>query len=250
MPHDEAVRRGVRPLPVLGPTRWVDDWYFPRWTGTTFRHHLGLDMVPPTAHRSRRPSTASPASATNALGGLTVQVVEPDGTFWYLAHLSGVADGIVDGSAVTVGQVVGFVGDSGNARGGAPHLHFAVHPHGGAPVPPKPIVDQWVADGAARVPELLAGERAAPPPAAPVATDRSPRLAAGRPSRLPAPVGPPRSELLWATAANPAGGAVRLADAAAAAVNERSTGTSGPPSSGRSTRRGAGDGVARASSGR
>ena len=166
-------------FPVLGPSRWVDDWYFPRWTGATFRHHLGLDMMAPYGTPLAAPVDGIARISTNALGGLTVRVVEPDGTFWYLAHLSGIADGVVDGSAVTVGQVVGFVGDSGNARGGAPHLHFAIHPQGGPPIPPKAIVDQWVADGAARVPELLAGINVAPLSAAAVATALTRGLATG-----------------------------------------------------------------------
>jgi hypothetical protein len=166
VPQDEANRLVYGRFPVLGPTRWVDDWHFPRWTGATFRFHLGLDMFAPLGTPVAAPVDGIARVATNSLGGLTVRVVEPDGTYWYLAHLSGIADGITDGSAVTVGQVVGFVGDSGNARGGTPHLHFGVYAAGSTAVPPKPYVDQWVADGAALVPELLAGLTPAPRSAA------------------------------------------------------------------------------------
>jgi murein DD-endopeptidase MepM/ murein hydrolase activator NlpD len=155
-PHDEAVRLVYGRFPILGPARWSDDWYLPRWTGTLFRHHLGLDMVAAYGTPVAAPADGVARIATNALGGLTVRVVEPSGTFWYLAHLSGIADGVVDGWPVAVGQVVGYVGDSGNARGGVPHLHFAVHPNGGQPVPPKPIVDHRVADGAVRLAEAAA----------------------------------------------------------------------------------------------
>ena len=158
--------------------------------------------------------------SSSALGGLSVRVVEPDGTFWYLAHLSGIAEGLVDGASVGVGTVVGYVGDSGNARGGSPHLHFAVHPRGGEPVPPKPIVDEWVVDGADRVVQLLATESAVPDAAALVASDLTRRLADGVAAGPEGAAGPPRSELLWASAASPNGGAVAVADAAAASLNE------------------------------
>jgi murein DD-endopeptidase MepM/ murein hydrolase activator NlpD len=200
-------------FPVLGPARWVDDWHYPRWTGSTFRFHLGLDVFADHGTPLAAPADGVARIASNPLGGLTVRVVEPDGTAWYLAHLSGIADGLVDGSAVTTGQVVGFVGDSGNARGGAPHLHLGLYLADGQAAPPKPSVDAWVADGAARVVELLGS--AVPRSTAVGATPRvAPDLAVGSPSASPS-----RSELLWASAASPSGGAVAVADAAAASLN-------------------------------
>lgn len=208
-------------FPVHGPSHWVDDWHYPRWTGSTFRYHLGLDMMADYGTPVGAAADGVMRISENALGGLTIRVVQPDGTFWYYAHLSGIAEGMADGSPVTVGQVIGYVGDSGNARGGAPHLHFAVHPGGGQPVPPKPIVDDLVAEGAARVVELLAQATGAPESsAALVATDLTRRLADGIAAGPELASGPPRSELLWASAANPNGGAVAVADAAAASLNE------------------------------
>lgn len=62
-------------------------------------------------------------------GGISVALVGDDGVRYYGSHLTKVAPGIVPGVRVEAGQVLGFTGDSGNARGTTPHLHFGVsHP--------------------------------------------------------------------------------------------------------------------------
>lgn len=66
----------------------------------------------------------------NELGGLTIYQRDPSGTrTFYYAHLQRYARGLAEGEEVRRGQVIGFVGSSGNAPEDAPHLHFAVMRH-------------------------------------------------------------------------------------------------------------------------
>ncbi len=61
-------------------------------------------------------------------GGITLYQFDPSGEYaYYYAHLDGYADGIVEGVKLRKGQVIGYVGSSGNASPSAPHLHFAIY---------------------------------------------------------------------------------------------------------------------------
>src|SRR5436189_95470 len=60
-------------------------------------------------------------------GGNTIYQFDPDGHLcYYYAHLERYADGLHDGQTVSRGQVIGYVGTSGNAPPDTPHLHFGV----------------------------------------------------------------------------------------------------------------------------
>ncbi|MGH3065588.1 MAG: choice-of-anchor P family protein [Gaiellaceae bacterium] len=85
----------------------------------------------------------------NKLGGYRLWLRDTSGNEFYYAHLSAYSPLAVEGRGVQAGDVVGFVGDSGDADGGAPHLHFEIHPavmaglgYDGV-VAPYPILLAW-----------------------------------------------------------------------------------------------------------
>lgn len=61
-------------------------------------------------------------------GGLTIYQFEPSGRWcYYYAHLQRYADGLAERQVIKRGEVIGYVGSTGNASAYAPHLHFEVH---------------------------------------------------------------------------------------------------------------------------
>jgi peptidoglycan LD-endopeptidase LytH len=124
-----------RVCPIGGPNGFVDSWGFPRSGG---RSHQGVDMFAPYGTPLYAVGDGIVTRVgTNALGGLTVDLVDEAGDRFYYAHLSAAL--VQTGQPVQAGQVIGENGDSGNARGTPPHLHWQFHPGGGAPVNPYPL---------------------------------------------------------------------------------------------------------------
>lgn len=209
---EEAALVGFGRFPVAGVARYSHDWWYPRF-GPGWRLHMGTDIFAAMGTPVRAPSDGTVRITNSGLGGLAVYVIEPGGSFAYLAHLSGVAEGLVQGMSVTVGQVVGYVGDSGNARGGSPHLHIEFHPGGGGAVDPKPILDGFLTEAIEAAPSVIQRYADAAASGAPVPGQPAP----GAPASAPA-IAAPRAALLWASAMSPSGGALALAEAEAARV--------------------------------
>ena len=76
--------------------------------------------------------------APGSLSGNGWRLTRADGTYFFYAHFSAFAPGLSVGSTVKAGQIIGLIGMTGNA--GSPHLHFEVHPGGGAPINPTPTI--------------------------------------------------------------------------------------------------------------
>jgi murein DD-endopeptidase MepM/ murein hydrolase activator NlpD len=64
----------------------------------------------------------------NRIGGYRIWLRDTQGNEFYYAHLSAYSPLAVEGRSVKAGDVIGFVGNTGDADGGAPHLHFEIHP--------------------------------------------------------------------------------------------------------------------------
>lgn len=125
------------PVPVEGvrPRQLRDTWNGPRSGG---RRHQGIDIFARrgTPVRSTTPGIVVTVG-TNQLGGRIVRVLGPAGEWHYYAHLERFA-GVRPGDVVGAGTVLGYVGDSGNARGTPPHLHYGIYRARGGAVNPYP----------------------------------------------------------------------------------------------------------------
>jgi LysM repeat protein len=116
--------------PVVG-ARFMNDWGFPRSGG---RFHEGNDLFASRGTPVRATVSGTVAQTVGVLGGNQVKLFGDDGVSYYYTHL----DRFGSKGRVSAGTVVGYVGSTGNAAGGPPHVHFEVHPAGGAAVNPYP----------------------------------------------------------------------------------------------------------------
>ena len=151
-----AARSGVPQLlfPVIGTVTYIDDFGQPRGGGP----HQGNDLL-----GSRHAPVVAVESGTvgfwttSASAGCMLYLHGDSGTTYQYIHLNndltagndnkgtcvaGVsyATGLADGQHVEAGQLIGYLGDSGDANGIHPHLHFEVHPRNGNAVDPFPFL--------------------------------------------------------------------------------------------------------------
>ena len=118
--------------------------------------HQGIDISAPAGTPLRSPAdgTLTYSDADPEGYGLTALVTQTDGTVYLLAHMSATVLGLDSGATVTQGQIIGFVGATGDSTG--PHLDFEIHPHGGAAIDAKPILDGYIAAAIEAAPGLIA----------------------------------------------------------------------------------------------
>jgi murein DD-endopeptidase MepM/ murein hydrolase activator NlpD len=120
--------RGPLRVPIDGTN--VDLWKggFDERRGSGNRGHEAVDILSPrnTPVHAVEAGTIAKIFESKA-GGHTVYQFSPDGRLvYYYAHLEHYADGLHEGQPIVQGEVIGYVGTSGNAPPNTPHLHFAI----------------------------------------------------------------------------------------------------------------------------
>jgi peptidase M23-like protein len=150
-----AAKTAVPPLlfPVVGATSYHDDFGDARSDGPP---HPGNDLLA----AKRAPAVAVEAGTvsywtTSPSAGCMLYLHGESGTMYEYIHLNndltarndnkgkcvqGVSYAVPDGASVEAGETIGYVGDSGDANGIHPHLHFEIHPHAGKAIDPFPFL--------------------------------------------------------------------------------------------------------------
>jgi len=112
---------------------FVNDYGYVGDAGST---HRGVDLFAPAGTPIVAPVGGLAERYPNPMGGLAIQLYGNDGNRYYLAHLSDYGES----GRVAAGEIVGYVGNTGDARATSPHLHFEIHPGGGDAVNPFPTL--------------------------------------------------------------------------------------------------------------
>lgn len=126
-------------FPVQGQCFFGDTWHAPRGGG---RKHEGVDVIAPEGNLLYAVVDGHISKmywdSPGALAGNGLRVAQDDGTYFTYLHMSSFAPGISVGTEVKAGDVIGLIGNTGSSA--TPHLHFEIHPGGGAAVNPYPYV--------------------------------------------------------------------------------------------------------------
>ena len=149
-----AERRPVIPVEGIRPEDLRDNYEQGRGAGK----HEAIDIMAPRGTPVVAVDDGKLVKLfTSVPGGLTIYQFDPEGRLaYYYAHLDRYADGIEEGMQLKRGDVIGYVGSSGNALPDAPHLHFAVFRLG-------PLKQWWKGDPVNPYPALRAAGGATPP---------------------------------------------------------------------------------------
>jgi murein DD-endopeptidase MepM/ murein hydrolase activator NlpD len=149
-------------FPVLGKSSYSNDWGAPR--ASTGIPHQGNDIFAAEG----TPIVAITDGVLdrvgwNSIGGYRYWLFDDYGNSFYHAHLSAFSPLAYDGARVRRGDVIGFVGHTGDAQFTPPHLHFEIHPGNGPATNPFPFLGAWRQGVAVAIGLVTSGqERVAP----------------------------------------------------------------------------------------
>jgi murein DD-endopeptidase MepM/ murein hydrolase activator NlpD len=149
-PIDSARKAGLLGpsylFPLAGGARFQNDFGAPR---ADTRFNQGVDLFAPlgTPVLAAHDGTLVQVGWSN-IGGRQEWLKDSAGNLFYYGHLSAYAPVAKTGAEVHAGDVIGFLGDSGDAQGTAYHLHFEIHPAGKWAVAPYPYVSAWLDNSA------------------------------------------------------------------------------------------------------
>jgi len=118
------------PIPVqnIKTKQLTDTWGASRSQG---RRHEGIDIMAPRGTKVYSTTDGLIADLRdNNLGGKVIWVLGPSGSWHYYAHLNEHKRGLAIGDYVKKGDLIGYVGNTGNARHTAPHLHYGIYLEG------------------------------------------------------------------------------------------------------------------------
>jgi hypothetical protein len=144
LPSDTEALIPAIAFPVLGPVEFVDDWHFERDGGA--RRHEGLDLLGYEGQPIRAAFDGVITAINDVPAGIAgngLRLTRDDGLYANYFHLSDSATGpvlasLAVGTRVRAGQIIGFMGSTGNA--GIPHLHFELRTAEREPMAPYPAV--------------------------------------------------------------------------------------------------------------
>lgn len=128
-----AIPSGQQWVCPINGSSYMNDWGFPRGGGT--RYHEGNDLFVSRGTPVRAPVGGTVEFKTGSIGGLQFSLMGNDGVVYIGTHMDQFGD---DGN-VEAGDIIGYVGNTGNAVGTRPHLHFGMY-HEGTPVNPYPTL--------------------------------------------------------------------------------------------------------------
>jgi murein DD-endopeptidase MepM/ murein hydrolase activator NlpD len=145
----------VRPIsfPVGGPVTYYDDWGACRGGPDCPRRHIGNDLIGQRLQPllAARDGVVTHLVLDHPTAGWGLVITDAEGWEYRYYHVNDdtpgtddgtnpvawrFAPGVAEGTAVKAGQVVAYLGDSGNAELSVPHLHFEIHLPDGSPIDP------------------------------------------------------------------------------------------------------------------